>query len=175
MRERPVPSRLLDFLEPGPPRPATEPGSGQRRSRLLDYAEATPAGNAEMEQTSPVGAGTPADRRPPAPAYSMPVCVPAHPRYVDIVGAAGQPDRVAVVTVELFGHPAGDTVVFAFSSPSKLAAALGPVQPWIAASIGPLTESVGERGIRVLLDPRVAPGPPNWLPADLAAYAEAVR
>ncbi|KUN89718.1 hypothetical protein AQJ66_03465 [Streptomyces bungoensis] len=75
------------------------------------------------------------------------------------------------VVVELFAHPGHGTVAFAFSTPAKLAAALGGAQPWVAASIGPLAESLAEQGAGVLLDPRVAPGASNWRPADVAAYA----
>ncbi|MBX7549104.1 hypothetical protein K1Y78_13905 [Streptomyces sp. tea 10] len=79
------------------------------------------------------------------------------------------------IVCELFAHPAHGTVAFAFTTPDKLVAALGEAQPWIAASLGPLAEGMDERGVTVLLDPRVAPGQANWRPEDLAAHAREVR
>lgn len=103
--------------------------------------------------------------------------VPAHPRHVDTTYDDGRPVRVPFIAYELFAHPAdvAGTVAFAFTTLEKLVAALGEAQPWVATSLGPLAEGVGERGVTVLLDPRVAPGPPNWQLADLAAYAREVR
>jgi hypothetical protein len=105
------------------------------------------------------------------------VFVPAHPRYVDTTDADGRPARVPFIAYELFAHPTDETqpLAFAFTSLEKLVAALGEAQPWVATSIGPLAEAVDEQGGTVLLDPRLAPGPLNWQPADLAAYAQEVR
>jgi hypothetical protein len=105
------------------------------------------------------------------------VFVPAHPRHVDTTYDDGRPVRVPFIAYELFEHPADSTrtVAFAFTSLEKLVDALGDAQPWVATSIGPLAEGVGEQGATVLLDPRVAPGQHNWQPADLAAYAREVR
>jgi hypothetical protein len=103
------------------------------------------------------------------------VFVPAHPRYVDTVDEDGQPVRVPFVVYELFEHPAHHTAAFAFSTVEKLVAAFGEAQPWVGTSIGPLAEALGERGATVVLDPRVAPGRPNWQSADLAAYVREVR
>ncbi|KUM98464.1 hypothetical protein AQI88_03060 [Streptomyces cellostaticus] len=134
---------------------------------MLDLVEAAP----------PPGAATD-DRprpKPGVPAYHTPVFVPAHPRSVATTGSDGRPARVPFVVFELFEHPARGTVAFAFTTPEKLVEALGEAQPWVATSIGPLAEGVAEQDVTVLLDPRVAPGEPNWRPADLAAYAQEVR
>jgi hypothetical protein len=82
---------------------------------------------------------------------------------------------VPFIVLELFEHPAHGRVAFAFTSPRKLAEALGEAQPWVAASLGPLTEGVSEQGVTVLLDPRLGPVEPTWRPEDLAAYAREVR
>ncbi|MEU2054358.1 SAV_915 family protein [Streptomyces bungoensis] len=165
----PIRSRLLELDEPDPPGrelpdgPVPRQVPGPRRSTLLDLAEAAPP--------PPPAADGRARPRPGVPAYHTPVCVPAHPRSVAATGPDGRPARVPFVVVELFAHPGHGTVAFAFSTPAKLAAALGGAQPWVAASIGPLAESLAEQGAGVLLDPRVAPGASNWRPADVAAYA----
>ncbi|QMV12508.1 hypothetical protein GJU35_25100 [Streptomyces lincolnensis] len=78
------------------------------------------------------------------------------------------------IAYELFAHPTDGTVALAFTTLGRLVAALGEAQPWVATSLGPLAEGVGELGVTVRLDPRIAPGPPNWRPADLAAYAREV-
>ncbi|MBK3578194.1 hypothetical protein JHN63_31200 [Streptomyces sp. MBT65] len=101
--------------------------------------------------------------------------MPAHPRYVDAVDDDGRAVRVPFVVYELFEHPAHLTAAYAFTTVEKLVAAFGEAQPWVGTSIGPLAEALGERGATVLLDPRVAPGRPNWRRADLAAYAREVR
>ncbi|WP_030682002.1 SAV_915 family protein [Streptomyces cellulosae] len=101
--------------------------------------------------------------------------VPAHPRYVDTTDLSGALTRVPFIEYELFEHPTDGTVALAFTTLDRLVAALGEAQPWVATSIGPLAEGVSEHGVTVRLDPRLAPGPPNWQPADLAAYALAVR
>lgn len=159
-------SRLLDYTQ-GPASPSTPPEP--RRSSLLDYAEAAPSWGSG-------GEGRPGPR-PGVPPYETPVFVPAHPRYVDTVYEDGRPVRVPFIAYELFAHPtdASGTVAFAFTTLEKLVAALGEAQPWVATSLGPLAEGVGEQGVTVLLDPRVAPGPHNWQLADLAAYAQEVR
>ncbi|MGW4563177.1 SAV_915 family protein [Streptomyces sp. NPDC004561] len=159
----PIRSRLLDFMEPDPPE--REPDRG--RSHLLDLVDAAPApGPAADARPRP---------KPGVPAYSTPVFVPAHPRSVVGTGADGHPARVPFIVCELFAHPAHGTVAFAFTGLDKLVEALGEAQPWVAASIGPLAEAMDERGVTVLLDPRLAPGEPNWRPEDLTAYAREVR
>ncbi|MEU8974856.1 SAV_915 family protein [Streptomyces monashensis] len=161
-------SRLHDFLEPDPagrslPQQAAEP----RRSALLDLVEAAPPPRAAADDRP--------GPRPGIPAYHTPVFVPAHPRSVVGTGTDGRPARVPLIVCELFAHPAHDTVAFAFTTLDKLVAALGEAQPWIASSLGPLAEGMDERGVTVLLDPRVAPGEANWRPEDLAAHAREVR
>lgn len=164
----PIRSRLLDFVEaePGPPGgELPQEGALPRRSALLDLADSAPA---------PAADGRPGPR-PGVPPYHTPVCVPAHPRSVAGIGSDGRPARVPFIVVELFAHPTQGTVAFAFTSPAKLAAALGEAQPWVAGSLGPLAEEMDGRGVMVLLDPRIAPGEPNWRPEDLAALAQEVR
>ncbi|MFC4507950.1 MULTISPECIES: SAV_915 family protein [Streptomyces] len=126
---------------------------GPQRSRLLDY----------------IGVPAPTHAEPAVPAYHTPVFVPAHPRYVVT------PIHVPYVTYELFEHPTDGTVALAFTTLGGLVAALGEAQPWVVTSLGPLAEGVRERGVRVVLDPRVdRPDRPSWQWADLAAYAREV-
>jgi len=128
-------------------------------SRLLDYLEEAPAAPVPL-----------APRRsrlldydlPPVPPPHTPVLVPAHPRYAD-----GAPR----IVYELFTHPDDGPVALAFTSPRRLVAALGEAQPWVATTLGALV--TGLRGVRVRLDPSVTS--PHWTPADLTAYAGAVR
>ncbi|TWV44478.1 hypothetical protein FRZ03_18015 [Streptomyces misionensis] len=134
---------------------------------MLDLAESAPA-------PRPVTDDRPGPK-PGVPPYRTPVCVPAHPRSVLGTGTRGRAARVPFVMVELFAHPSYGTVAFAFTTPAKLAAALGEAQPWVASSLGPLAEGMDERGVTVLLDPRLAPGETNWRPEDLAAFAQEVR
>lgn len=156
-------SRLLDYTQG----PVGTPGP--RRSSLLDYAEAQPPAR-------PAADGRPGPR-PGVPPYETAVFVPAHPRHVDTTYEDGRPVRVPFIAYELFAHPADSTrtVAFAFTTLEKLVDALGDAQPWVATSIGPLAEGVGEQGATVLLDPRLAPGQRNWQRADLAAYAREAR
>ncbi|WP_317446217.1 SAV_915 family protein [Streptomyces collinus] len=162
----PIRSRLLDFVEPDPPGRSV-PGQDPPRSQLLDLVAATPPPGAEAD-----GRARP---RPGVPAYHTPVCVPAHPRSVAGTGTDGRPARVPFIVLELFEHPGHGAVAFAFSTPRKLADALGEAQPWVAASLGPLAENVAGQGVRVLLDPAVTPGEPHWRPSDVTAYAREVR
>ena len=156
-------SRLLDYTQGPVAAGVPEP----RRSSLLDLAEAEPPAR-------PASEGRPGPK-PGVPSYETAVFVPAHPRYVDAVDEDGRPVRVPFVVYEFFEHPAHHTAAYAFSTVEKLVAAFGEAQPWVGTSIGPLAEAMGERGGTVVLDPKVAPGPPNWRPADLAALAREVR
>jgi hypothetical protein len=171
----PIRSRLLDYIDHVDPelpaRPAAEQRSAPepRRSRLLDYVDHVD----HVDHGDRVEAGPPGPK-PGVPAYHTPVFVPAHPRYVDTTDPSGTPTRVPFIAYELFAHPTDGTVALAFTTPARLVAALGEAQPWVATSIGPLAEGVRELGVTVLLDPCIAPGPPNWQPADLAAYAREV-
>jgi len=165
----PIRSRLLDFVEPesGPPGADLPEHTPRPRSRLLDLAEtAPPPRPATDDRPGP---------KPGVPPYHTPVCVPAHPRSVAGTGGDGRAARVPFILFELFEHPAHGTVAYAFTSPAKLAAALGEAQPWVASSLGPLAEGMEERGVTVLLDPHIAAGDPNWRPEDLAALAQEVR
>lgn len=161
-------SRLHDFLESDPPgRDLPQQAPEPRRSALLDLLDAAPPPRQATD-------GRPGPK-PGVPAYRTPVFVPAHPRSVAGTGTDGRPARVPFIVCELFAHPVHGTVAFAFTTLDKLVEALGEAQPWIAGSLGPLAEGMDEQGVTVLLDPRVAPGEPNWRPQDLAAYAQEVR
>ncbi|MFI9804686.1 SAV_915 family protein [Streptomyces sp. NPDC052301] len=164
----PIRSRLSDLVEPDPPgRDVPKPAGQPHRSALHDLVQAAPPPRPAADD----GPGP----RPGVPAYHTPVCVPAHPRSVASTGRGGRPARVPFVMFELFEHPAHGTVAFAFTTPRKLADALGEAQPWVAASLGPLVEGVREQGVTVLLDPQARPDEPHWRPAQLAAYAREVR
>ncbi|MGW3359983.1 SAV_915 family protein [Streptomyces bungoensis] len=155
-------SRLLDYTQgplPEPPEP--------RCSTLLDYAQAEPSRRSAAD-------GRPRPK-PGVPPYGTPVFVPAHPRYIDAVNEDGRPVRVPLIVYELFEHVADHAAAYAFTTVERLAAAFGEAQPWVVTSIGPLAEALGERGVTVLLDPRVAHERHNWQPADLAAYAQEMR
>lgn len=119
-------------------------------------------------------AADPPGAKPGVPAYHTSVFVPAHPRSVVTTGAMGRLARVPFIVYELFAHPSHGTVAFAFTTLDKLVEALGESQPWVATSIGPLSEGVREQGVGVLLDPQVVPGHHNWQPDDAAAYAQEV-
>ncbi|MEU6663498.1 SAV_915 family protein [Streptomyces sp. NPDC046821] len=164
----PIRSRLLDFVGDAEAVPPTGGDNNPRhgRSRLLDYDGGIDPGVPAHAD----GAGP----KPGVPAYHTAVFVPAHPRYADIADAKGHPARVPLIAYELFAHPEDGTVALAFTTLEKLVSALGPAQPWIAASIGPLAEGMREHGARVRLDPEVAPGHHNWQEADLATYAREV-
>ncbi|MEU7056183.1 SAV_915 family protein [Streptomyces sp. NPDC046197] len=164
--EAPIPSRILDYVEPEP-QTASSQGAQSPRSRLLDYVAAAPP-------AEPVTDGRPGPK-PGVPPYHTPVFVPAHPRYADTTDAEGRPARVAFIAYELYAHPSGGTVAFAFTELGRLVDALGDAQPWIAVSIGSLAQGMREHGATVVLDPRLAPGQHNWRPEDLAAFAREVR
>ncbi len=179
----PIRSRLLDYAEaePSADPPRAGPSAGEpRRSRLLDYVDhvdhVDPSDGGSVEHVGAVPSAEHAPGpKPGVPAYHTPVFVPAHPRYVDTTDQSGALTRVPFIEYELFEHPIDGTVALAFTTLDRLVAALGEAQPWVATSIGPLAEGVSEHGVTVRLDPRLAPGPPTWQPADLAAYALAVR
>ncbi|MET7653466.1 MULTISPECIES: SAV_915 family protein [unclassified Streptomyces] len=170
-------SRLLDYVDhaddagcaetepPGGPAeaPASPSTPVPRRSRLLEYVD--PVAPAEAAPSAPSGP------RPGVPAYHTPVFVPAHPRRVAAPDPSGAPTLIPLIAYELFAHSADGTVALAFTTLDGLVAALGEAQPWVATSLGPLAEGVGEQGVTVHVDPWIAPGPHNWQPADLAAYA----
>ncbi|MFD3619987.1 SAV_915 family protein [Streptomyces sp. NPDC058676] len=181
----PIRSHLLDYFEAEPPtgpgQALAQSGAGAsapepRRSRLLDYVDHVESSDhvEYSERTEHLQTERPPGPKPGVPPYRTPVFVPAHPRYVDTTDASGSPARAPFIAYELFEHPVQGSVAFAFTTPAKLVAALGEAQPWVATSIGLLAEGLDEHGVTVLLDPRLTPGHPNWLPADLAAYARAV-
>ncbi|MFD7939907.1 SAV_915 family protein [Streptomyces sp. NPDC059755] len=162
----------VDCVETEPPVAAASapvPPSAQepRRSRLLEYVEA----DAAVEPEPPVRPGP----RPGVPAYHATVFVPAHPRHTPTTDPTGAPALIPFITYELFEHPTDGTVALAFTTLDGLVAALGEAQPWVATSLGPLAEGVGELGVTVHVDPWIAPGRPNWQPADLAAFAREAR
>ena len=69
----------------------------------------------------------------------------------------------------------GTRVLPVYSSTSRLAAALGPAQPWAALPLQAMRELMGKAGVDLIaLDPDVAPSAPRWRPADLAELAESI-
>jgi SseB protein N-terminal domain len=69
----------------------------------------------------------------------------------------------------------GTRVLPVYSSTSRLAAALGPAQPWAALPLQAMRELMGKAGVELIaLDPDVAPSAPRWRPADLAELAESI-
>ncbi|MGP9018216.1 SAV_915 family protein [Streptomyces sp. BR1] len=108
-----------------------------------------------------VGVDAAKSAQPGVPPYHTPVFVPAHPRYP----ADGSAPRV---DFELLRPAAGPPVPVAFSTLPKLVDALGPMQPWIAVSIGPFAEAMRDARLpKLRLDPQVAPGGPRWRSEDL--------
>lgn len=194
-------SRLLDYaddvdcvdrVETEPPvgaasAPAPPSAREPRGSRLLEYVEA-----AAVEPSEPCEPSEPSGPRPGVPAYHTAVFVPAHPRHTPTTDPTSDPTGAAapappapasapaavpapVVAYELFEHPGHGMVALAFTTLHGLVAALGEAQPWVATSLGPLAEGVGEQGVTVHVDPWIAPGRHNWQPADLAAFAREAR
>ncbi|WP_405627160.1 hypothetical protein OG933_12955 [Streptomyces sp. NBC_00016] len=183
-------SRLLDYAdhadcvdcvdcgETEPPvgaasAPAPPSAQEPRRSRILEYVEADTA--VEVESSAPSAPPAPSGPRPGVPAYHATVFVPAHPRHTPTTDPTGAPALIPFITYELFEHPTDGTVALAFTTLDGLVAALGEAQPWVATSLGPLAEGVGELGVTVHVDPWIAPGRHNWQPADLAAFAREAR
>ncbi|MFD9796080.1 SAV_915 family protein [Streptomyces sp. NPDC059070] len=108
-----------------------------------------------------VGVDAAKSAQPGVPPYHTPVFVPAHPRY-PADGSAPHVD------FELLRPPSGPPVPVAFSTLPKLVGALGPMQPWIALSLGPFTEAMREARLpKVRLDPEVAQGGRRWRAEDL--------
>ena len=69
----------------------------------------------------------------------------------------------------------GTRVLPVYSSTSRLAAALGPAQPWAALPLQAMRELMGKAGVELIaLDPDVAPSAPRWRPADLAELAASI-
>ncbi|MGQ4512689.1 SAV_915 family protein [Streptomyces sp. DW26H14] len=95
------------------------------------------------------------------PPYSTPVFVPAHPRYP----RDGEP----MVVVEFMAHPSGGPVPVAFTSPERLAAALGAAQPWMEFGLGHFVTAMRDaRFPAVRLDPVMEQGAGKWRAEDLA-------
>lgn len=115
-----------------------------------------------------LGGDPPSGPKPGVPPYATPVFVPAHPRYP----GRGLPPVLAVELLEWAGTT---PVPVAFTSLELLVAALGPAQPWVAASLGPFAEAMRAAGLpSVRLDPRTPPEAARWRPADLETYARRV-
>ena len=91
----------------------------------------------------------------------VPLVVPAHPQ-----PDAG-PDSIAIETRQL---PDGQRVVVVFTSPKKLAAALGEFQPWIALPVYRVREMLP--GMLVLIDPEIEFQERYWNSETLAELAK---
>jgi hypothetical protein len=83
--------------------------------------------------------------------------LPAHPQ------PNGRPDEVAIETREL---PDGHRIVIAFTTPQKLAAALGDFQPWIALPAYRVQKMLP--GLLVVVDPEVEMEDRPWNAETLA-------
>jgi hypothetical protein len=69
----------------------------------------------------------------------------------------------------------GTRVMPAFTSVSRLVAALGPDQPWVALPLRDIAAIMGSAGVYwVVLDPPPAPGAVRWQASDLRALERAV-
>ncbi len=91
------------------------------------------------------------------------VYVPAHP-----VTRAGRPD----IELEVRRLGDGSRALPAFSTRSKLVAALGPAQPWAALLLSEARELAGDGGIPVVvIDPPVDAGAWRWTARDVESFA----
>jgi hypothetical protein len=87
-----------------------------------------------------------------------------------------RPGHAGDVVFEVRELPGRGRVMPAFSSVPRLAAALGPHQPWVALPLGNLQEIMGGAGVyTVVLDPQPEPGGWTWRESDLRALEQAVR
>jgi len=87
-----------------------------------------------------------------------------------------RPGRAGDVIFEVRELPGRGRVMPAFSAVSRLAAALGPHQPWVALPLRNLQEIMGGAGVyTVVLDPQAEPGGWRWQESDLRALEQAVR
>lgn len=88
-----------------------------------------------------------------------------------------RPGRGGDVIFEVRELPGRGRVMPAFSTVSRLVAALGPHQPWVALPLANLQEIMGGAGVyTVVLDPQPAPGGGwRWQESDLRALEQAAR
>ena len=87
-----------------------------------------------------------------------------------------RPGRGDDVVFEVRELPGRGRVMPAFSTVSRLVAALGPHQPWVALPLRNLQEIMGGAGVyTVVLDPQPEPGGRRWQESDLRALEQAVR
>jgi len=85
-----------------------------------------------------------------------------------------RPGRNGDVVFEVRELPGGGRVMPVFTTVSRLAAALGPYQPWVALPLRNLQEIMGGAGVySVVLDPPAEPGGWRWQATDLRALEEA--
>jgi hypothetical protein len=87
-----------------------------------------------------------------------------------------RPGHGGDVVFEVRELPGRGRVMPAFSTAARLAAALGPNQPWVALPLANLQEIMGGAGVyTVVLDPQPEPGGWYWQESDLRALERAVR
>ena len=81
-----------------------------------------------------------------------------------------RPGRNDDVIFEVRELPGGGRVMPVFTTARRLAAALGPYQPWVALPLRNIQEIMGSAGVHsVVLDPQVQPGAWRWQAVDLQA------
>lgn len=85
--------------------------------------------------------------------------VPAHPR-----------DACGEVAFELRTIDRLGPAILGFSSHSRLRAALGEFQPWLAFDTGWLEAHARTVGAVICVDPQVSPAARRWTANDLAAF-----
>jgi hypothetical protein len=91
------------------------------------------------------------------------VYVPAHP-----VMSAGRPD----IELEVRRLDDGSRALPAFTTRSKLVAALGPAQPWAALPLSEARGLAGDGGVPVVvIDPPVDAGAWRWTARDVESFA----
>ena len=87
-----------------------------------------------------------------------------------------RPGRNGEVIFEVRELAGRGRVMPAFTTVSRLVAALGPYQPWVALPLRSLQEIMGGAGVHaVVLDPPPEPGAVQWQESDLRALAKAAR
>jgi SseB protein N-terminal domain len=81
-----------------------------------------------------------------------------------------RPGRSGDVVFEVRALPGGRRVMPVFTTVSRLVAALGPYQPWVALPLGEIQQIMGGAGVySVVLDPQAGPGAWRWQQSDLRA------
>ena len=81
-----------------------------------------------------------------------------------------RPGRSGDVIFEVRELPGGGRVMPVFTTARRLAAALGPYQPWVALPWRNMQQIMGGVGVySIVLDPQACPGARRWQAGDLRA------